>query len=131
MIPVGHGLPGWLDTRVYFSADETRRLFRDRLGVEGLCTLNPNHTGRIEGAHIVRKMMGGRKGGEGPMVLLCETCHDYLDDRRHVSLAVQRGTLEVCYLTLVYDSQGTIYDRGKLHTIQERPLGVYARPIEG
>lgn len=48
---------------------------------------------RLEGAHVVRKGMGGRTGGEGYQVELCHDCHQGpqgVDRRQDATMAVRR-----------------------------------------
>ena len=91
--PIGYGLPAWLDTRVYLSADETRAMGEWDRGNSRYCSrcgVSGHHTER---AHIVRKGAGGKpKGTTGPTVRLCVECHDLLDDHANKTLAVKRGT---------------------------------------
>lgn len=68
-IPVGYGLPWWVDTEHYLSADETRSLGSWALGEAGdpcpLCGVRR----ATDRAHIVRKGMGGSKE-DGPQVFI-------------------------------------------------------------
>ena len=90
--PVGYGLPAWLDTNVYLNAEETRALGEFEYGRREACS-RCGQSGKTEGAHIVRKGMGGKpKGTTGPRVVLCFECHDLLDDHANLTLAVKRGT---------------------------------------
>jgi hypothetical protein len=105
--PVGHGLPWWLPTDLYMTADETRSLPPTRhTNGRGTCLrcdrLPGGPTFRLEGAHAVRKMMGGRGDGkEGPTAELCPECHHELDADPNQTLAVRRDTEAVVWLTHV------------------------------
>jgi hypothetical protein len=102
---VGLGLPGWLPTDVYLTADETRNLPpHRRSNGSGFCLrcerLPSGPTFHLEGAHIVRKMMGGRGDGRtGPTVELCPACHHELDADAQQTMAVRRDSRAVVWLT--------------------------------
>ena len=122
MIPVGSGLPWWLPTELFLSSDEVRRLEEDRLGNGGTCLLcgNPpcSPAFRLEGAHIWRGGMSGRKNG-GPKIELCRECHqgrEGIDNVGDKTLAVARADYQIHYLE-AHDGV-VVYDK---------PLGVYAR----
>lgn len=109
MRPVGSGLPAWVDTDVYLTADEVRDLPEKRYGGIGVCLIcgkpPSGPTFLLEGAHIARKMMGGRKKA-GPTVEICQPCHtgpDGIDRRGGRTLAVRRDTLRPVLLTLSDD----------------------------
>jgi hypothetical protein len=98
-IPIGYGLPFWLPTRVYLSAEETRHLPPTRHTNGGTCLVcgNPpcGPTFALEGAHIVTKGSGGRRDKkEGPTVEACYKCHHVtLHGGGNITLAVRRDTL--------------------------------------
>lgn len=47
--------------------------------------------GSTEKAHVVRKMMGGRRQGRsGPTVRLCPACHDDVDEHGNKTMAVRK-----------------------------------------
>jgi hypothetical protein len=90
---VGYGLPWWLDTVRYLTADETRALGDQlaRTTVHALCPACHKRPA-TDKAHIARKGMGGQRQG-GPMVPLCRACHTGdggVDRCADVTLAVER-----------------------------------------
>lgn len=107
VIPVGSGMPSWLDTTTYLAADETRALPSVRLGGFGVCLICGQPPGpptfALEGAHIATKQAGGRrKGKDGPQAECCWACHQGpggLHSRGDRCLAVRRDTGEVVLLT--------------------------------
>lgn len=114
-IPVGSGLPHWLPTELYLSADETRALDPIRYGGYGMCGIcgNPPSapTFQLEGAHIWRGGMSGKKNA-GPTVEVCHPCHQgrYGVDRvGDATLAIRRSDLQPVYL--VWDGD-RVHERG-------------------
>lgn len=99
-VPVGDGLPGWLDTDEYLSGPEVSALpSADISHPEGrdIC-LYCGKTGPTQKAHVRRKQAGGRKA-DGPQGRLCFPCHDHLDNQASETLAIRRADLALCYLT--------------------------------
>lgn len=93
---MGYGLPGWLDTDRYLTADETRALGAQlaRPVTPGLCPACHRRP-PTDKAHIARKGMGGSREG-GPMVPLCRDCHtgpEGVDRQGASTLAVERETV--------------------------------------
>lgn len=93
-VPVGSGLPAWLDTEKFLSADETRDL-----GESIVLSARHIYTGKClicdaapatDKAHVARKQMGGRPNGAGPVLPLCRACHDDLDTTEAWCVAVER-----------------------------------------
>lgn len=99
-VPVGYGLPGWLDTETFLSADETRALGQLVVYLEdGKCCRCKNRPAK-EMAHIARKGMGGQqKGKDGPRVALCVECHDQVDESSAYTMAVGRDERAVYWTT--------------------------------
>ncbi len=108
-VAVGYGLPYWLDTEKYLSADETRALGEVVVGQSWRCS-RPGCTEwrKIERAHVVRKGAGGKKKGTtGPTVCMCDPHHDEIDEHRaSLTMAVERGTLRV--VLLEYDGTDVV-----------------------
>ena len=123
---VGHGLPWWIPMDLYLSTDETRAMGERRIGIPGRCTFDFRHPGEwvpwSEGAHIVRRMAGGRQDdlSLGPCLLLCQPCHTWLDGTRYASLAMSRADESVHLLELVEDEAGDVFDRGVMYRIKSR-----------
>lgn len=96
-VPVGYGLPWWLDTDVYLSADEVRSLGTFCLGSPGdRCPVCMERVA-TDRAHIARKGIGGSKH-EGPSIALCRECHtgsDGLDRQEGWTIAIRRDG-QVC-----------------------------------
>jgi hypothetical protein len=110
--PVGFGLPWFVDTRVYFSADETRALpptrYSNGRGTCLICGEPPGGpTFRLEGAHVANKGAGGRGDGkEGPTVEICYACHQGqrgLHRHGNRTLAVARDSIRP--VLLEYDAE--------------------------
>jgi len=127
---VGHGLVAWLPTDDYLSADETRALGETVYrGYRCLFAFlrHPETPSpyKLERAHIVRRMAGGRHDtlSTGPQVLLCRNCHTWLDSTRYATLAVGRADQAVYLLELVEDADGDVFDRGSFYRIEARKIG--------
>ena len=104
--PVGHGLPFWLDTDEYLSADETRALgkvvFKDKRTSDnwgsGVC-VRCGHWKRLQGAHVVRVGSSGhrKRGTDGPKARLCYDCHTDIDQHQAtMTMAVRRRDHALC-----------------------------------
>jgi len=98
--PVGYGLPAWLDTDEYMTADEVRALGEtEHMQPSRVCPVccSMRATDR---AHVVRKGMGGKpKGTTGPTVMVCRTCHEAVDRHEDASFAVKRDSRALVLLT--------------------------------
>lgn len=104
--PVGSGLPIWLDTEHYLSADETRQLpstdIQSPFG-RSLCllcaALRLKQNTPTQKAHVARKQMGGRKKGtDGPQARLCLPCHHGVDNDVSQTLAIRRSDNALVHL---------------------------------
>lgn len=101
MIPVGYGLPVWLDTDVYLSADEVRDLGSYEIGTRAACAFPGCNGYKIEAAHVARKGMGGvplkdGKPHDGPQLLVCKGHHVSVDDHpKQRCFAIRRADLAV------------------------------------
>lgn len=99
VIPVGQGLPSWVDTSVYLSADETRELPDADCGDAAVCSRCFGRPMWTEKAHVARKQMGGRKKA-GPTVRLCQACHTEIDQHPEtMTMAVGRRDHAIVLLT--------------------------------
>lgn len=99
MRPTGSGIAWWTPTDTYLAADEIALLPETRWHGNGRCLRcgEPpcGPTFLLEGAHALRKQMGGRRKA-GPTVELCRECHQGtkgIDRVGNFALAIRRDTL--------------------------------------
>ena len=98
--PVGYGLPVWLDTALYLSADEVRALGSFEIGSRDRCAFPGCGLWPIEAAHIARKGAGGQKH-DGPQILVCRDHHVTVDGHpEKLCFAIRRSDKAVGCLNL-------------------------------
>lgn len=122
-VPVGHGLPVWLDTELYLSADETRLM-------PNVCHWPEDYsvnwrTGRcpichgwktLQRAHIVRVgSSGARKSGtDGPQIGVCFECHSEVDSHQASKTFAVRRFDRAIVLLLRDDDAEVVLSEGLL-----------------
>jgi len=131
-IPVGSGLPWWIDTLIYLSADEVRELPSQDLGrtdfgevVKHYCCACHRFHG-AEKAHIADKQAGGRKH-DGPTIRVCQEIHREVHAHGNISFAIRRDG----WLYILHHDCDTIVEYSNLGRVPDEWLKEYSHIFTG